>query len=808
MKKPKLFALGLVLCLAWAPAVFAREKLPDEHILVGRISLVEGQLLRYVYAEKDWVATVKDAPFGLDDALYSDEQGKAEFKLPNSTWVRIGSDTQIQLITLRDDVTQVDVAAGVTRFYNKSQNCVITASTPFGYAVAQPGTAFDLYVGDESAEIISLDGAVEFVLEGDQAKFTVLAGGASVISDGKLAIEGDGNVDADWDEWNLNREQLWTQRVQVRGESVQYLPPSLQDDAADLDEHGSWERVHYEGEYRTMWRPTRVGAEWQPFTAGRWTVYHEDNCWIPEEPYGYVTHHYGNWVYANSYWYWAPPVRVKIGLVSDCACWYPGRVAWIHSGSNIGWVPLAPSEIYYSHHRWGPAAHFVGVGVSLPGISVNIGSLAFASRAVIVDRSVFYGVNSYVGVRVQGIAPSLIVSSYVAAPIVSAAILPGYTSIRSRYVYNTNIAVVHAKPHHHVLGRIEHNRSVFRQARTVSARSIRQRSDRVRTGALIRGPQAAQAVQRPRLTGKIVPENQVQRPRNEVQFNERRIKAQARQPQAARARQGGVVSPRRPGMGGQQIQPGGRPETRGPRQPTLQGERSGRGDRPGVPGERRSGQPAVQGERGRPAQQLGISGGGRQRQPGVQGERGRPGDRPGRSGGQAVRSGARENARPEQRLQRQEQLHKQQGRQEQRRGARTPEHAQRLQQQRHPRTGQPRSQPQELRRRQEPGQQRGVRQQQQRQLQQQRIEQQRSQQRQRQMRQQELKQQRGVQQQQQRQQQRLQQQRQHQQQLRQQRGGQPQRGVQQQRQLQQRQLPRQNAPQARPGQGGKGHRQD
>ena len=33
-------------------------------ITVGRVYYIEGDLLRYVPAENDWVAVVKDAPFG------------------------------------------------------------------------------------------------------------------------------------------------------------------------------------------------------------------------------------------------------------------------------------------------------------------------------------------------------------------------------------------------------------------------------------------------------------------------------------------------------------------------------------------------------------------------------------------------------------------------------------------------------------------------------------------------------------------------------------------------------------------------
>ncbi len=75
-------------------------------------------MLRYVPATRNWVATVKDAPFGMDDAFFSDEHGKAEFIMPNNTWIRIGGSTQIQFIALKNDVTEVDVAQGVARCYN------------------------------------------------------------------------------------------------------------------------------------------------------------------------------------------------------------------------------------------------------------------------------------------------------------------------------------------------------------------------------------------------------------------------------------------------------------------------------------------------------------------------------------------------------------------------------------------------------------------------------------------------------------------------------------------------------------------
>ena len=266
--------LSLMVCAAFAQA----QGNEPENVVVGRIAHVEGQLLRYVPDDQDWVATVKNAPFGLDDALYSDDNSRAEFIMPNGTWVRIEAGTQMQLLTLDEDVTEVDVASGVARFYNKSPDTVIKATTPFGYILAAGGTGFDLYVGDESMEVIALQGNVDFVHVAGDTKYEVSADGASILADSQQVSSGEGTVDADWDAWNGDRDSLWSKRVQVRGDSVEQLPEQLRDDAYTLEEAGKWEEVEYEGARRRLWRPVRVEAGWAPFTAGRWTEWGGDNC--------------------------------------------------------------------------------------------------------------------------------------------------------------------------------------------------------------------------------------------------------------------------------------------------------------------------------------------------------------------------------------------------------------------------------------------------------------------------------------------------------------------------------------------------
>ncbi|MEM5789241.1 MAG: DUF6600 domain-containing protein, partial [Syntrophobacteraceae bacterium] len=407
------FAAGLIFLPASSGAA-------DEPVLVGRIAFVEGQVLRYVPDTQDWVATVKDAPYGMNDALYSDQDSKGEFIMPNGLWIRIGGSTQIQLIALKADAGELDIASGVARFYNKSSDTVLKVTTPFGYVLADPDSYFDLYVGDQSVEVIALDGTVDFINQADQ-KIEVIPGSGSIIADEKQVVSGEGTVDAEWDDWNATRDSLWTKRL-VKGESTTYLPPQLQDDAYDLEENGTWERVQYEGEYRNLWTPSRVESNWQPFSQGRWTEYYGDQCWVPAEPFGYVTHHYGNWVIVNGRWFWAPPVAtvaVATGPVIGFG-WYPGRVAWISSGVNVGWVPLAPQEPYYAHHHWGPRVTVVAATAAFPVVS--IGSLAFVNRAIIVPQAQLYSAPSYTSIRITNIQRTTIINNYHAAPIVQRAV--------------------------------------------------------------------------------------------------------------------------------------------------------------------------------------------------------------------------------------------------------------------------------------------------------------------------------------------------------------------------------------------------
>ncbi len=513
--------MGLMAYMLFAVIVLAAPSpAPDaQAIQVGRIYYIEGELLRYVPDENDWVALVRDAPFGTEDTLFSGSKGMAEMFIPNGTWIRIGNNTQIQFISIEPDLTEMDLASGVARFYNKGTDMVVKTTTPFGYVLSDPDTVFDLYVGADSAELVAIKGTVSFVHEEGSARYNVSAGSPSILADQNGVAPGDGTAELAWDQWNKNRDIIWADRLRKDSRSARHLPRSLMHDAYCLDEYGRWEMVYYEGRDCWFWRPTSIRAGWSPFTIGIWTEWCGDQTWIPLEPFGYITHHYGNWVYARNCWYWAPPVvglHVNLPLLDIGFFWYPGRVSWIFRGGYIGWVPLSPRETYYSRHNWGGPHHKIVREHDSLRTGIGIRNHDYSDRAIIVRKEHFRGVENYRNVRVFNVHPH-IVNDYSAAPVVNNTVIKNYTEDRRRHNYS-NTAVTE-KPNPGVAEKIRRNVMAIHKDKRGTAAEIRQRLKMIPDGRVNRHT----SIEAPRFTNHMAPANEEKRPVSETNLQKRQV---------------------------------------------------------------------------------------------------------------------------------------------------------------------------------------------------------------------------------------------------------------------------------------------
>ena len=94
-----------------------------------------------------------------------------------------------------------------------------------------------------------------------------------------------------------------------------------------LAPYGEWLQLD-DGVY--AWRPQNVGADWKPYTIGRWTYTTDGWYWDSFEQFGWATFHYGRWNYDDNYgWIWFPDYE-----------WAPSWCEWRYDNDNIGWSPL------------------------------------------------------------------------------------------------------------------------------------------------------------------------------------------------------------------------------------------------------------------------------------------------------------------------------------------------------------------------------------------------------------------------------------------------------------------------------------
>src|SRR5271155_2920265 len=98
-----------------------------------------------------------------------------------------------------------------------------------------------------------------------------------------------------------------------------------------LSPYGTW--VQMPG-YGYVWQPlaTVQDFRWRPYTLGRWAYTDDGWTWASDEPFGWITYHYGRWKRTHTLgWVWVPADE-----------WAPAWVSWRYGNYYVGWAPLPP----------------------------------------------------------------------------------------------------------------------------------------------------------------------------------------------------------------------------------------------------------------------------------------------------------------------------------------------------------------------------------------------------------------------------------------------------------------------------------
>jgi hypothetical protein len=340
----------------------------DQQRGVARISLMDGEVSVRRGDAAEWVTGVINAPLMSDDRIATAANSRAEVQLDAGNLMRIGGNAEVHLAQLEYGRYQIEVARGTVSYVVlRPSSANVEVDTPSVSVRPSKQGVYRVSVNEAGeTQVIARSGDVEvFTPRGSQwvnAGQMMIARGST--ANPEFQIVNAPGID-DWDMWNQSRDQQMLQ-----SQSAQYVPQGVYG-AEDLDTAGTWTNV---APYGNVWRPTAVGPDWAPYRSGRWVW--EDWygwTWVSADPWGWAPYHYGRWFWDTGYgWCWYP------GVYGRHHYWSPALVAFFGFGGggvgfgygNIGWVPLAPYEVF--HPWWGRGYYGRGFNGGYHITNVNI----------------------------------------------------------------------------------------------------------------------------------------------------------------------------------------------------------------------------------------------------------------------------------------------------------------------------------------------------------------------------------------------------------------------------------------------------
>jgi hypothetical protein len=321
----------------------------DETARVARVSMIRGDVQLQRNGSKSWEDVHANFPLVEGDTLATTGiDARLEIQIDARNFVRVGPDSILRIVTLRDEGVALSLSEGVmsvrlARFDRNKEYFEIDA----------PGTT----LAAEARGLYRLDasqtGSVRLtVRDGGQARiysetsgFTLRDGRtAALIADGTNAGDWDLNYAEardNWDIWVDERERYLASNLRFDGRDRYYDTDVW--GAEELDTYGEWV---YSNDYGWVWRPSSTAinsySDWAPYRYGHWVWCPPYGwTWVGDEPWGWAPYHYGRWVYYNDNWCWTPR---GYGVPHRRSWWRPALVVFVYiptsSGERVCWYPL------------------------------------------------------------------------------------------------------------------------------------------------------------------------------------------------------------------------------------------------------------------------------------------------------------------------------------------------------------------------------------------------------------------------------------------------------------------------------------
>lgn len=316
---------------------------------VARISVLNGDVSVRRGDSGDVIAAVINAPVTAGDAILTGSSSRGEVELDFANMIRFSPNSEVRFAGMDIKNFQIQIASGtVTLRVLRPSEAQVELDTPsVAVRALRQGTYRITVREDGTSEITVRSGEAEVGSPRGTERLgpgrTMNARGPA--SDPEFQVTGAVPYD-NWDRWNEDRD-----RYLESARSYEHMSRDIPG-GEDLDPNGRWLN---DPNYGSVWAPN-VAPGWAPYQNGRWVW--EDYygwTWVSYDPWGWAPYHYGRWFMGPVGWCWYP------GPIYAHPFWAPAYVSFFGWGGgglsvgfgfgNVGWVALAPFEVF--HPWWG-----------------------------------------------------------------------------------------------------------------------------------------------------------------------------------------------------------------------------------------------------------------------------------------------------------------------------------------------------------------------------------------------------------------------------------------------------------------------
>jgi hypothetical protein len=363
---------------------------------IARVNYIDGAVSFQPGGENEWLDASLNRPLVSGDNLWADKDSRAEVHI-GSTALRLAPMTGITLLEVSDHVTQIRLVQGSLIVRPRH------VDSEDAYEIDTPNVAFLVMQAGDYRLDVDPDGAHTDVtvfrgrgqVTGGGSSYTVLASQhATFIGTDQVSYAVHEILPDDgFDNWALQRD-----RSEDDADAANYVSRDMTG-YEDLDQYGDW---NYVAGYGSVWSPRVVVAGWAPYRFGRWTwVGPWGWTWVADEPWGFAPFHYGRWAFVGANWVWVP------GSASVRPVYAPAQVAWVGGGrgahfsfgAGVGWVPLAPGEVFVPSYRVSRA--YMNT-VNLTNTHVEMTRISNVYNRVVVNRATTANDITYANRSVNG----------------------------------------------------------------------------------------------------------------------------------------------------------------------------------------------------------------------------------------------------------------------------------------------------------------------------------------------------------------------------------------------------------------------